>query len=73
MDPVLIPAPVLHSIMFERMLMSCLEHIIAILSYQERFIKDLEETVVIQRRTLSNLSRHVRRLERERLRATIRE
>ena len=73
MDPVLIPAPVLHSIMFERMLMSCLEHIIDILSYQARFIKDLEETVVIQRRTLSNLSRHVRRLERERLRATIRE
>ena len=64
---------VLHSIVFERMLVSCMEHIIAILSNQERYIKNLEETVVIQRRTLNDLSRHIRKLERERLCPSTRE
>ena len=63
----------LHSIIFERMLVSCMEHIIAILSNQERYIKNIEETVLIQRRTLNDLSRRIRKLERERPRPSTKE
>ena len=62
-----------HSIIFERMLVSCMEHLIAILSNQERYIKNIEETVLIQRRTLNDLSRRIRKLERERLHPSTKE